>query len=87
MSTAQYIHGRSTFNAPLQCPQSGARVIAALLIWLYQGALFYLYGTCTLTLLSRWLEDLIGERGLALTLVFGMAQVTAVATLLALCCR
>jgi hypothetical protein len=60
-------------------------VIASLLIWLYQGVLFYLYGASTLTLLSRWLRRSPSEGvGLSLTIVLGMAQVTALATLLAL---
>jgi len=60
-------------------------VIATLLIWLYQGALFYLYGASTLALLNRWLRKPPSRAvSLPLTIILGMAQVTALATLLAL---
>ncbi|HEY5983198.1 MAG TPA: hypothetical protein VIU38_06965 [Anaerolineales bacterium] len=60
-------------------------MIATLLIWIYAGTLFYLYGAAGLGLLRRWLG---GEHtqpvGLPLTIVFGMALVTALATGLSL---
>jgi hypothetical protein len=60
-------------------------MIAALIIWLYVGALFHMYGAGTLALLRRWLGA--GERGaggLPLTIIVGMAQVTALVSFLSL---
>jgi len=60
-------------------------MIAALLIWIYAGVLFYVYGRSTLSLAGRWLGGVAHDGvSLALTIVVGMAEVTAVSTLLSL---
>jgi hypothetical protein len=60
-------------------------VIATVLIWLYQGLLFHLYGASTLAVAGRLLRRTPGHNvSVPLTLVIGMAQVTALATILAL---